>query len=122
MKVRKSKGEWRMEDRGLMKWAAFMMPEHNAMLKNWKKEDDYEDRIFLSDEQLNELSECLNQAISSGKQVWLRYYVEKFKFYQKIHCRIASCNPIRQTIQINVLDNGVTQVVAMTDVIHIEII
>ncbi|MDF2556875.1 MAG: YolD-like family protein [Bacillales bacterium] len=111
-----------MGDRGLMKWAAFMMPEHNTMLKNWKREDDYEDRILLSDEQLEELSNSLNEAISCGKQVWLKHYVEKFKFYQKVHCQIICCDPIYQTIQINVLDNGVTQIVSLKDIMHIELI
>ena len=99
-----------------------MMPEHNTMLKDWKREDDYEDRIHLSDEQLEELSDCLNEAISSGKQVWLKHYVEKFKLHQKINCQIVSCDPIFQSIRINVLDNGVTQVIFLTDIIHIEII
>ncbi|MDF2536868.1 MAG: YolD-like family protein [Bacillales bacterium] len=113
-------GDRRMEDRGLMKWAAFMMPEHNTMLRNWKKEDEYEERIFLSDEQMEELSDCLIAAISSGKQVWLKHYVEKFKFYQKIQCRIVSCDPIFQIIRMNVLENGDAQVILMKDIIHIE--
>lgn len=111
-----------MGDRGLMKWAAFMMPEHNTMLKNWKREDDYEDRIVLSDEQLEELSNCMNQAVSGGKQVWLKHYVEKFKFYQKVHCQFVSYNPVHQTIRINVLDNGITQTINLADIVHIELI
>ncbi len=110
-----------MKDRGLIKWFGFMTPEHNSILKNWQLEEMYEDRILLSEEQIEEIEQNLNQSLSRKTPVNIRYYDGATHQYRILFCRVHACDYIQQSLRVCDLLRGGTQKIAMNDIVKVDL-
>ena len=62
-------------DRGRIKWTSMMLPEHVKVLRDWAKEDSYEQRKEIDEQHLEELSEITAEAMEYGRLVTITHYV-----------------------------------------------
>lgn len=53
-----------IQDRGTMKWTALMLPEHVEKIKEWKQEVFAESPKELTEWELEDLQQTMNQAIN----------------------------------------------------------
>jgi hypothetical protein len=86
-----------IRDRGRIKWTSMMLPEHVKMLRDWAKEDSYEQRKELDEQQLEELNMTIREAMETGADVTITHYeknrhqllIGKIHYYndyeQKLH-------------------------------------
>lgn len=63
-----------IRDRGRIKWTSMMLPEHVKMLREWVKEDSYEQPKELDEQQLELMSEVLGEAIEFNQTVAITHY------------------------------------------------
>lgn len=63
-----------IRDRGRIKWTSMMLPEHVKMLRDWVKEDAYEYRKELDEQQLEAMNETLLGAMEFDQQVIISHY------------------------------------------------
>ncbi|MGE8204426.1 YolD-like family protein [Heyndrickxia sp. NPDC080065] len=63
-----------IRDRGRIKWNSLMLPEHVKMLRGWAKEDTYEQKKQLDEQQLELMDEMAAEAIEYGKTVTVTHY------------------------------------------------
>ncbi len=63
-----------IRDRGRIKWTSMMLPEHVKMLRDWVKEDTYEYRKELDEQQLETMNETLLGAMEFDQQVIISHY------------------------------------------------
>src|SRR4051812_26443296 len=63
-----------IRDRGRIKWTSMMLPEHVKLLKDWVKEDSFEDRKEMDEQQLDQMNEILFKAIEFDQFVTITYY------------------------------------------------
>ncbi|MFJ7698884.1 YolD-like family protein [Lysinibacillus fusiformis] len=60
-----------LHDRGNMKWTSLMLPEHLVQLKEWKKERYYDKKRDLTEWELDEIEQTIQQAFKLRKLVKL---------------------------------------------------
>lgn len=77
-------------DRGNIKWTAMMLPEHVAMLREWKKKDDCIKKPELDEWTLQELAERLQIAYERHLTIELEVWKEREKY--KVHGTIEKLN------------------------------
>lgn len=65
-----------IKDRGNIKWVAMMLPEHVKLLRDWKKEDEFETMPELDEQQLEEMNEVIYGAIEENLTLQFTYYQE----------------------------------------------
>ncbi|RHW41162.1 YolD-like family protein [Neobacillus notoginsengisoli] len=63
-----------IRDRGRIKWTSMMLPEHVKMLRDWVKEDSYEQKKELDEQQLEMMNETLMEAMEFNQAVAITYY------------------------------------------------
>jgi hypothetical protein len=63
-----------IRDRGRIKWTSMMLPEHVKMLRDWIKEDQYEQKKEMDEQQLELMNETLSQAIEFNQLVTITHY------------------------------------------------
>lgn len=63
-----------IRDRGRIKWTAMMLPEHVKLLRDWVKEDQYEQKKIMDEQQLESMNEVLMEAVEFHQQVAITYY------------------------------------------------
>ncbi|WP_075982217.1 YolD-like family protein [Bacillus massilinigeriensis] len=63
-----------IRDRGRMKWVSMMLPEHVKLLRDWVKEDTYEQRKVLDEQQWDVLNEIVQEAMKYRNHVTMTYY------------------------------------------------
>ncbi|MED1468138.1 YolD-like family protein [Bacillus salipaludis] len=63
-----------IRDRGRIKWTSMMLPEHVKLLRDWVKEDGYENRKEMDEQQLELMNEILLEAIEFDQFVTVTYY------------------------------------------------
>lgn len=63
-----------IRDRGRIKWTSMMLPEHVKMLRDWVKEDSYEQRKELDEQQLETMNETLAEAMEFNQKVAITYF------------------------------------------------
>jgi hypothetical protein len=63
-----------IRDRGRIKWTSMMLPEHVKLLRDWVKEDRYEDQREMDEQQLDLMNETLSEAIEFDQFVTITYY------------------------------------------------
>jgi hypothetical protein len=63
-----------IRDRGKIKWTSMMLPEHVKMLRDWVKEDGYEQKREMDEQQLELMNETLAEAIEFDKLVTITHY------------------------------------------------
>jgi len=70
-----------IKDRGTIKWGALMLPEHLQKLKEWRKEAYAEAPRSLTDWELDDLQETINQAVNQLQVITLTVW-EKTRYVQ----------------------------------------
>lgn len=63
-----------IRDRGRIKWTSMMLPEHVKMLRDWVKEDEYEQKKEMDEQQLELMNETLAEAIEFDQFVTITHY------------------------------------------------
>ncbi|MCM3566709.1 YolD-like family protein [Neobacillus mesonae] len=63
-----------IRDRGRIKWTSMMLPEHVKLLRDWVKEDQYEQKKEMDEQQLERMGETLTEAIEFNQDVTITYY------------------------------------------------
>lgn len=63
-----------IRDRGRIKWTSMMLPEHVKLLRDWAKEDMYENKMEPDEQQLEVMNEVMAEAMEFGKSVAITYY------------------------------------------------
>ncbi|MFJ7735774.1 YolD-like family protein [Lysinibacillus sp. NPDC097287] len=65
-----------IKDRGTIKWTAMMLPEHIQKIKQWKREAYAEAPRTLSEWELEDLQQTINQAFKQHKIVKITTWQE----------------------------------------------
>lgn len=65
-----------IKDRGTIKWTAMMLPEHIQKIKQWKSEACAEAPRTLSEWELEDLQQTINQAFKQHKTVTITTWQE----------------------------------------------
>lgn len=94
-----------MKDRGLIKWGAFVMPEHSKVLSNWKEEDEYESRVELFDDEIEEVNRILHEALETGIRLELKYYVSHLKKHKIVRCILVKYYPEMHAFRVRDYEN-----------------
>lgn len=63
-----------IRDRGRIKWTSMMLPEHVKLLRDWVKEDQYEQKKIIDEQQLEWMNEILMEAVELDQAVAVTYY------------------------------------------------
>jgi broad-specificity NMP kinase len=63
-----------IRDRGRIKWTAMMLPEHVKMLRDWVKEDGYEQKKELDEQQLEYMNDILSEAKEVDRKVTITHF------------------------------------------------
>ena len=63
-----------IRDRGRIKWTSMMLPEHVKLLRDWVKEDGYEHKREMDEQQLELMNETLSEAIEFDQFVTITHY------------------------------------------------
>lgn len=63
-----------IRDRGRIKWTSMMLPEHVKLLRDWVKEDGYEQKKEMDEQQLELMNETLSEAIEFDQFVTITHY------------------------------------------------
>jgi YolD-like protein len=63
-----------IRDRGRIKWTSMMLPEHVKLLRDWVKEDSYEKRTEIDEQQLELMNEVLGEAMEFNQAVAITHY------------------------------------------------
>ncbi|MDQ0976060.1 hypothetical protein QFZ31_005938 [Neobacillus niacini] len=63
-----------IRDRGRIKWVSMMLPEHIKLLRDWVKEDQYEERKEIDEQQLELMNMTLSEAIEFDQFVTITHY------------------------------------------------
>lgn len=66
-----------IRDRGRIKWTSMMLPEHVKLLRDWVKEDCYEQKKEMDEQQLELMNETLSEAIEFDQFVTITHYRER---------------------------------------------
>lgn len=90
-------------ERGLIKWGAFVMPEHSNTLNKWLEEDKYEERIELFEDEIEEINLAINEATKTDAPIQIKYYISHLKKYTHIKCNIIKYYPERRCLRVREL-------------------
>jgi broad-specificity NMP kinase len=63
-----------IRDRGRIKWTSMMLPEHVKLLRDWVKEDRYEQKKVIDEQQLESMNEVLMEAVEFDQLVAITHY------------------------------------------------
>ncbi|WP_147533866.1 YolD-like family protein [Bacillus marasmi] len=63
-----------IRDRGRIKWTSMMLPEHVKMLRDWVKEDSFEYRKQLDEQQLEQMNDTISSAMEFDQLVTITHY------------------------------------------------
>lgn len=63
-----------IRDRGNIKWTAMMLPEHVKLLRDWAKEDEFETKPELDEQQLEQMNEVICEAMAHGVELSITYF------------------------------------------------
>lgn len=66
-----------IHDRGRIKWTSMMLPEHVKMLRDWVKEDTYESKKRLDEQQLEQMNETIAEAMEFEQALTITHYHNK---------------------------------------------
>lgn len=69
-----------IRDRGNIKWNAMMLPEHVKKLREWKKQDEYEEKPELDEFTLQDISEQLIIAYENRYEVELKIWKNRHTY------------------------------------------
>lgn len=63
-----------IRDRGRIKWTSMMLPEHVKLLRDWVKEDGWEEKKEMDEQQLERMNDTLSEAMESDQFVAITHY------------------------------------------------
>ena len=66
-----------IKDRGNIKWTSLMLPEHVGMLREWAKEDTYEQRAVLDEQQLEDMDRIIGEMMEDRHLASIMHYENK---------------------------------------------
>jgi hypothetical protein len=89
-----------LRDRGKIKWASMMLPEHVKFLRDWAKEDAFEASKEIDEQYLEIMNERILEAVELGKKVMITCY--RNHKYETVIGTIHHWNEINQ--QLNMVD------------------
>ncbi|WP_066369673.1 YolD-like family protein [Neobacillus fumarioli] len=87
-----------IRDRGRIKWTAMMLPEHVKCLRDWVKEDQYEQPKEMDEQQLELMNKTVTQAMESGQDITITYYQNHR--YEIIIGTIHHCDKTAQRLHV----------------------
>jgi cell division inhibitor SulA len=87
-----------IRDRGRIKWTSMMLPEHVKLLRDWVKEDGYEQKREMDEQQLELMNETLSEAIEFDQFVTITHY--RNRNYEIVIGKIHYWNELTQRIHI----------------------
>ncbi len=87
-----------IRDRGRIKWVSMMLPEHVKLLRDWVKEDQYEEKKEMDEQQLELMNETLSEAIEFGQFVTITHY--RNRNYEIVIGKIHYWDEITQRLHI----------------------
>ncbi|MDX5476771.1 MAG: YolD-like family protein [Bacillaceae bacterium] len=87
-----------IRDRGTIKWTSMMLPEHVKMLRDWTKEDYYEIKPELDEQQIEMMNEQIGEAMEFGNEVTITYYENKR--YQLFVGTIHHADPMKRRLHV----------------------
>jgi hypothetical protein len=87
-----------IRDRGSIKWTAMMLPEHVKLLRDWAKEDTYEQKREIDEQKLESMNEIISEAMEYDKSVTITYY--QHKNYQLVIGEIYRWDALNQKVHI----------------------
>lgn len=107
-------------DRGKIKWASLMLPEHVDMLKELFAEEKPIKRPVLSEDQWEEMEYTIQQAISTHAAVKISYFERGYRYTVK--GVIQKIDPVRKRIIIQEQHTYKEKNQSIADILAIEII
>jgi len=66
-----------IRDRGRIKWTSMMLPEHVKLLRDWKEEDQWESKVQLDEQKIEEMNRIMNIAMEYSYKINVTYYENK---------------------------------------------
>jgi hypothetical protein len=63
-----------IRDRGNIKWTSMMLPEHVKLLRDWAKEDEFETKPELDEQQFDQMNEVIGEAMTYGTELSITYF------------------------------------------------
>ena len=87
-----------IRDRGRIKWTSMMLPEHVKMLRDWVKEDTYEYKKQLDEQQLDLMNETISSAMEYDQMVTVTHY--HGKHYELVIGKIHHWDALDQRLHI----------------------
>ncbi len=106
-----------IRDRGRIKWTAMMLPEHVKLLRNWKREDAYEQKRELDEQKLDSMNELIFEAIEFEKSLTITHY--RHKNYELLIGNIHFWDDINQ--KLHIIDRfGEVHRIDITDVADVQ--
>lgn len=87
-----------IRDRGKIKWTSMMLPEHVKMLRDWVKEDRYEQKKEMDEQQLELMNETISEAIEFNQFVTITYY--QHHKYEMVIGRIHYWDELTQKLHV----------------------
>lgn len=63
-----------IRDRGRIKWTSMMLPEHVKLLRDWAKEDLYEKKVEIDEQQLEMMNGTISEAMEFEKTVTITHF------------------------------------------------
>ncbi|WP_243290152.1 YolD-like family protein [Bacillus sp. FJAT-47783] len=93
-----------IRDRGTIKWTAMMLPEHVKILRDWMKEDGYEEKPELDEQKLEQFNELIYQSLKQRCELQFTYYAERT--FHSVRGRVVNITPIHRTIRIEQKEKG----------------
>jgi hypothetical protein len=87
-----------IRDRGRIKWTSMMLPEHVKMLRDWVKEDTYEQRKQLDEQQLELMNETISGAMEFDQSVVITHF--HGNQYELVVGKIHYWDALEQKLQI----------------------
>lgn len=106
-----------IRDRGAIKWTAMMLPEHVRLLRDWVKEDGYEEKPLLDEQKLEELHQLIDRSFHEKSDVMFTYY--EHHTFQAVKGRVLDIDFVQRKIHIEAA-GGEKKVIKLEDLIDIQ--
>lgn len=87
-----------IRDRGRIKWTSMMLPEHVKLLRDWVKEDTYDQKREIDEQKLESMNEIISEAMEFGKTVAITHY--RHKNYELVMGSIHFWDEINQKLHV----------------------
>lgn len=87
-----------IRDRGRIKWTSMMLPEHVKLLRDWTKEDMYDQVRDIDEQNFESMNTVISEAMEFGKSVAVTHY--RHKNYELVMGTIHFWDEINQKLHI----------------------